>query len=109
MNDAIRQRGQLRTPAEVLKQAEEEQLHREETMAWCRKLDAAAALPGLAGELRRAFRAAKLWPEEIERDCGIDSERLEASLANESALSSDEFERFAARLGLHLAPVEAGA
>lgn len=97
----------IRSGAEILRQALDEQAHKQETLELEQRLEAAAAQPGLSGELRRALRAAKVWPDVVAHDCGIDAKRFRAFLADEDSLPSAELDRLAVRLGLHLVPVGA--
>jgi hypothetical protein len=90
----------LHTPAELLAIAEHEQSHKEENIAWAEQVAAAAALPGLSGDLRRALRAAKVRPSRIAADCGIPLSRMEAWLVAVGTLRSDELDRIAATLGV---------
>jgi hypothetical protein len=90
----------LHTPAELLAIAAQEQDHKAASIAWAERVAAAATLPGLSGDLRRALRAAKVRPSRIAADCGIPLARMEAWLVAEGTLRSDELDRIAATLGV---------
>lgn len=88
--------------AEYRRAVAEEEAGRAANIAYCRKLDAAAAEPGFAGDLRRAIKAAKRDPRALADDLNISVELLEDFLAGDATLPSDVVDRVATVLGLKL-------
>jgi hypothetical protein len=85
-----------------------EEANRDATHARHMKMLAAARVPGLSGELRRAVSAAKRLPAELANACSIDVVRLEDFRAGEADLTVEEAGRLMTALGLRVVPAVAG-
>lgn len=81
---------------------------RDAAAALWRKLVAASAEPGFSGALRRAINAALIPAHQLAAECGIERTALQQFRTGEAELPSGAVDRLVERLGLELAPVEAG-